>query len=94
VNVTASKVESGKRQTLTLTKDERDTARAPGGDDIASASAQHVLADVEAGDPRIGAGGQIESDAGGAGGNVEHAGWVRRHGVIDHLAAPPPVLAK
>ena len=49
-----------------------------GGDHVASASAQHVLAQVEAGDPGVGAVGQLEGDAGRTGGHIEHSGGVGR----------------
>ena len=48
----------------------------PAADHVASALAEHVLAQVDADDPRLGALGQLEGDAGRAGGHVEHDGRV------------------
>ena len=84
----------GEGQAFALAKDEGDAVVPAGGGHVASAPAEHVLAQVDADDPCFAALGQFEGDASRAGGHVEHGGRVGDGDVIDHLAPPPPVLAE
>jgi menaquinone-9 beta-reductase len=84
----------GKRQPLTLAEYQGDPVVQTSSRHVAATFAQHVLAQVEAGDLGGQARRQFERDAGRAGGDIEHGGRRGRDHVVDHLASPSTVLAE
>src|SRR4029453_8719333 len=81
----------GEREPLGLPADQRDPLVQTVVQDRGPTTAQHRLGDVDPGDMCARPAGELEGDAGRAGGHVEHCGGVALDDAVDHGPAPAPV---
>ncbi len=94
MNVSPSNDSFGKRELLGPAGDELHTVRDTVARHVLLAAAQHGLGEVDAHDVRGRAVGQLERDAGGTCGDIEHTRRSGRHDVVDHDTPPTPVLTE